>query len=86
MNRYEGKTLNKATFVMEECFFINCVLTDCDVFYSGGDVEWVNTRFDNCRWHFRKEALRTVQTLTQLGMLKAEPMPVSFQANTAKAN
>lgn len=86
LNKYENKTLSKAIFVLEECFFLNCVLSDCDVFYSGGDVDWVNLRFENCRWHFRGAAQKTMQLLTTIGMLKMQPMPVSFQANTAKAN
>lgn len=56
MQKYEKATLTKATFVMEDCFFIDSVLKDCDLFYSGGDVEMVNTRMENCRWHFRGAA------------------------------
>ena len=29
MTKYENKTLNNSTIVLEECFFLNCVLTDC---------------------------------------------------------
>ena len=49
MTKYEGKTLNKAVFVVEECCFINCTLIDCDLFYAGGDFEMPNVRFENCR-------------------------------------
>jgi hypothetical protein len=86
MTKYDGKNLTKATLVMEECLFINCVLDDCDVFYSGGDVEWVNLRFENCRWHFRGAALKTVQTLQQIGMLKMGPLPVPIAVPDAKVN
>jgi hypothetical protein len=75
MTKYEGKQLSKATFVMEECYFLNCVLTDCDLFYSGGDVEWLNLQFVNCRWHFRGPAQKTMQTMIQIGMLKPGPTP-----------
>jgi len=86
MKKYENKKLTNETFVMEDCFFINCVLNDCDVFYSGGDIEWVNLRFENCRWHFRGQALRTVQTLQQIGMLKVGPLPVPIAVNATKTN
>lgn len=86
MTKYEGKTLNKATFVVEDSFFLNCELHDCDLFYSGGDFEWVNVKFENCRWHFRGPALKTVQMQQMIGMLKAGPIPVPLQANIARAN
>jgi hypothetical protein len=75
MEKFEGKTLSKAIFVMEDCYFINCVLTDCDLFYSGGDVEAVNTPMQNCRWHFRGPALRTMQLMHTAGMLKPGNVP-----------
>jgi hypothetical protein len=87
MTKYENKQLSKSTFVMEDCFFINCVLTDCDLFYSGGDVEWMKLQFVNCRWHFRGPALRTVQTLMQLGMLKQGPtLPVPPAGSSMNVN
>jgi len=86
MQRYEKATLTKAALVMEECYFVDSVLNDCDLFYSGGDVEMINTRLDNCRFHWRGPAQKTVQTLMQFGMLKVAPLPVSSQVNTSKAN
>jgi hypothetical protein len=86
MTKYEGKTLTKATFVVEDSFFLNCELHDCDLFYSGGDFEAINLKFDNCRWHFRGPALKTAQMMQMIGMLKVGPLPVPLQANIAKAN
>jgi hypothetical protein len=54
ITKYEGQTLTKQSFVIEECCFMNCVLKECDLFYSGGDVEWMNSPLENCRWHFRR--------------------------------
>ena len=70
VTKYENKEFKNVTFVAEECFFVNCVLRECDLFYSGGDFEWVNANFQNCRWHFRGQALRTIQLGQLLGMLK----------------
>jgi len=83
MTKYENKQLSKAVFVMEDCFFLNCALNDCDLFYSGGDVEWVNARFENCRWHFRGQALRTVQVMMQIGMLKPGQIPLTPPAGSS---
>ncbi len=86
MTKYENKTLTKATFVMEDCFFLNCVLTECDLFYSGGDLEAIGTRFENCRFHWRGPALKTLQAMQAMGMLKVGPLPVPLKVDTAKAN
>jgi hypothetical protein len=86
MTKYEGKTLSKAVFILEDCFFAHCVISDSDLFYSGGDVEWVETKFENCRVHFRGAAQKTVQTLQQIGMLKVGPLPIPSPVNNAKAN
>jgi hypothetical protein len=88
MTKYEGKTLNKVVLVIEECCLVNCELKDSDLFYSGGDFDIVNVKFENCRWHFRGEAARTMGLQHTIGMLK--PIPISptppFQPNAGKAN
>jgi len=84
---YKNRTITKEAIVLEEVCLIDCTLTDCDVFYSGGDADYQNLKFDNTRFHFRGAAQKTVQTLASFGMLKMQPMPVSFQAaSAAKAN
>ena len=63
INKYEGKTFTKQSFVMDESFFLNCVLDDCDLFYSGGDVDWLNLKWEaNCRWHFRGTCVEDFST------------------------
>jgi hypothetical protein len=86
MTKYDGQKFTKAAFVMEDCFFVNCVLTDCDLFYSGGDVESVNLKTENCRWHWRGPALRTAQLMGALGMLKAPQMPPLPAVDNSKLN
>jgi hypothetical protein len=86
MTKYENKKFSNMTFVIEDCFFVNCQLSDCDLFFSGGDLEWVNTQFENCHWHFRGPALKTVQLQQMIGMLKAEPLPIPLLGNPEKSN
>jgi hypothetical protein len=84
MTKYEGQKLTNAAFVVEECFFVNCVLTDCDLFYSGGDAEWANTSFPNCRWHWQGPAGRTLNLMRLLGILKPQEIPPQNQASSSK--
>lgn len=86
MKVYENQTLTKEAIVLEDVCLINCTLKDCDVFYSGGDADYQNLKLDNSRFHFRGAAQKTMQALVSFGMLKMQPMPVSFQASAAKAN
>lgn len=79
MDKHVGKTFTQAAFVIEENFFVDCVLSDCDLFYSGGDIDWMNTTFTNCRWHWRGPALKTIQLAASLGMMKAAPQSASLQ-------
>jgi hypothetical protein len=42
IHKYENVELSKLAFVMEECLFINCVLNQCELFFSGGHAEFEN--------------------------------------------
>ena len=84
---YDGAKLSNKVFVVEECVFRNCVLTECTLFYSGGDFEQLNTQFQNCQIAFRGAAQRTITFLTMIGMLKPmQPQPVNIQPTTGKMN
>lgn len=86
MTKYENEEFNNKIFAIEECFFVNCVLRNCDLFYSGGDAEWINVQMENCRWHFRGQALRTVQFLHQIGMLPGPQSPAAFPSSGSNVN
>jgi len=87
LTKYEGQKFTKGAFIIDECFYVNCVLTDCDLFYAGGNFEWVESRMEGCRWHWRGPALNTLQLLQALGALKApQSPPLQAVADHSKMN
>lgn len=82
MKIYKDKNISEQTFVLEETAFVDCTLKDCDLFYSGGDFEFVNLKLDNSRIHFRGGAKNTQLLMVTLGMLKA-PLQLPPQTTTS---
>ena len=81
MTVIENQEISHKSFVLEEVFFINCKLTNCHLFYSGGEFEWTNTTFVDCSFHFRGGAKNTQALFQLFGMLKegtpSAPSPMS---------
>ena len=75
METYRNQTFQGKTFVLEEAAFVNCKLIDCDLFYSGGDSDWIDCRFESCRFHWRGPAKNTVILLQAMGALQGQPNP-----------
>jgi len=86
ITKYEGRTFTRQTFQLEECWFVNCVLKECTIFYSGGSYEMENARFDNCQWKFQNEAQRTMTLLTMIGLIKVQQIPPQSTLNTGPVN
>jgi hypothetical protein len=69
ITKYQNQTLVDRAFQLEECWFVNCVLKGCTIFYAGGSYELEQTRMENCQWKFQNEAQRTCTLLSQIGLL-----------------
>jgi hypothetical protein len=84
---YEDKTLNDQSFILDDVVFIRCRLKNCDLFYAGGDYEWVETHFENCRFHWRGPAKNTVALLQGMGILPLQPpVPTPKTSSASKPN
>ena len=51
--------------MIEDVAFVNCRLTDCDLYYSGGDFDWMNSHFESCRFHWRRPREKHARTLPE---------------------
>jgi hypothetical protein len=80
---YEDKNLIDQSFILDDVIFIRCHLKNCDLFYSGGDTEWVDTNFESCRFHWRGPAKNTFALLQNLGLLPQQPGAPTPPASTA---
>ncbi len=81
MTKYENQALTNKVFQLEECWFVNCTLVECTLFYAGGPYLWEQCQFQNCQWKFQGQAQATCALLTQLGLL-----PIPKQVSLGKAS
>ncbi|MCU1308338.1 MAG: hypothetical protein JWN45_3033 [Acidobacteriaceae bacterium] len=72
MKKYENLTLENQALDVEQCYFVNCVVKNCQLFYGGGSFDWQNCTFQNCEWKFRGAARDTIQLLQTIGLLKIQ--------------
>ena len=70
METIRGQKFAGRSFVIDEVVFMDCQLKDCDLYFSGGDFEWINTNFEACRFHWRGPAKNTLALLHAIGLLK----------------
>lgn len=45
----DGQTLNKTKLSLDNHVYKNCSIDDCDVYYSGGQYELIDTHVTNSR-------------------------------------
>lgn len=73
METFREQKFAGRSFVLDDVVFVGCELRDCDLYFSGGNFEWVNTNFEACRFHWRGPAKNTLDLLHAIGLLKAQP-------------
>jgi len=70
MQTFKNQHFEDRSFELDATVFVNCKLKNCDLYYSGGDVEMIGTAMENCPIHWRGAAKNTVWVLQSLGMLR----------------
>ena len=84
---YEDKNLSDQSFILDDVVFIRCRLKNCDLFYSGGDCEWAETHFDNCRFHWRAAAKNSFALFQMLQIMTQQAgIPKPPSSTTGKPN
>jgi hypothetical protein len=78
METYRKQNLQGKSFVLEEVAFLECKLIDCDLYHSGGEFDFPNTNFENCRFHFREAAKNTAALMHLLQTMGQQKPPVQF--------
>jgi hypothetical protein len=86
MDTYRNQIFQGKSFILENVAFLKCKLSDCDLYYSGGDFEWAETSFDNCRFHWRGSAKNTLALLQTMGMVPTAAPPKNFGIPRQKVN
>lgn len=86
METFRNENFQGKSFHLDDVVFMNCKLTDCDLYYSGGDFEWVNSNFENCRFHWRGAAKNTLALAQTVGILKTPTPPVNLVPTSQKPN
>ena len=86
MQSFKGQHFTGRVFDLDETVFFQCKLTDCDLYYSGGDFEWTETLFENCRWHWRGPAKNTMFLLQLIGLLQVQAIPAIPKSGATKPN
>jgi hypothetical protein len=87
METYKNQTVQGKSLVMEEVVFLKCKVIDCDLYYSGGDFEWAEAQFENCRWHMRGCAQKTLVLAQLIGIMRPpQQLQVPVPSSSPKPN
>jgi hypothetical protein len=84
METYRSQNLQGKSLILEEVAFVKCKLIDCDLYYSGGDFDWTETQFENCRFHWRGAAKNMFALAQIMGMVKIQTPPQNLILSSAQ--
>ena len=69
MNTIRNKTFMNEAVLLDGNHFIDCLLQDCTIEYSGGPVILERASFSGCHHLFSGQAEMTIRLLQILGMM-----------------
>lgn len=72
MEIIQNQTFTGETMIIDDKFFVNCVLENCVLIYAGGDIRFDGSKAKNCAWNFEGPANRTINLLKWLKALPAD--------------
>lgn len=70
MTTVENQTAEGITIAMDDKYFLNCRFTRCNLVFSGGDCEWMESAFIDCEVTMIGPARRIVNILHSFGFAK----------------
>lgn len=73
MKVIRDRTISDEVIVIDDVYIENCQIFNCELVYRGGDVNLLNTANSGCRWTFQGPAMKTIELLRTLGILKGNP-------------
>ena len=73
METITGMTIQGECLSIDGKTFVDCLLVDCVLEYSGGPVSFERTNMRSCRYTFFGRARRTVHFLQNTGLMPFSP-------------
>src|SRR5690242_10516470 len=69
MELVKNQIVSGETIVLDEKYFVGCEYSECKLIYSGGEVQWTESKFDRCQVVLSGPAQRTANLLASLGAI-----------------
>jgi hypothetical protein len=69
LKKIENQTIEGQSLSMDDTAFINCIIKDCILEYSGSSFKLIDTELKSCRYVFYGPARGTVHFLQSVGMM-----------------
>ena len=77
-------TIENDVLDLDDTCLINCVVRNCEIFYTGKNYAYRNTTFEKCRLALMGPAERTQRFLREFGQLKEGEAPPEAQSKSSE--
>ena len=84
MRVLKDQTIEDAVLDLDDTCLINCVVRNCEIFYSGKHYAYRNTTFEKCRLTLLGRARWTRRFLQEFGQLKEEETPLEAKSKSSE--